>query len=155
MGDASGVILALDLATKTGWATGQRGLGVVASGTQSFVQRRYDGGGMLYLRFRKWLDDMSRLVTIREIHYEEVRRHMGVDAAHVYGGIMATLTSWCEEHEIPYRATPVATIKKHATGKGNASKGDVIAAMQAKGHTPGDDNEADALALLYCVLDER
>ncbi|MDH1428274.1 hypothetical protein N5J23_17280 [Comamonas aquatica] len=47
---------------------------------------------------------------------------------------------------------PVGTIKKHATGKGNAGKEDVIAAMRARGHAPADDNEADALALLHWAV---
>ena len=51
--------------------------------------------------------------------FEHVRRHAGTDAAHVYGGLLATLTSWCELRGIPYAAIPVGTIKKHATGKGN------------------------------------
>ena len=34
------------------------------------------------------------------------------------------------------------------TGRGNADKAAVIAAMQARGFRPADDNEADALALL-------
>ena len=47
-----------------------------------------------------------------------------------------------------------ATIKKHATGKGNAGKDAVIAAMRAAGFKPSDDNEADALALLAWALDQ-
>jgi Holliday junction resolvasome RuvABC endonuclease subunit len=43
----------------------------------------------------------------------------------------------------------VGTIKRHATGKGNAGKGEVLAAMRQRGHAPADDNEADALAILY------
>ena len=43
---------------------------------------------------------------------------------------------------------PVGTIKKHATGKGNAGKRAVLDAMRAQGHTPCDDNAADDLALL-------
>ena len=39
---------------------------------------------------------------------------------------------------------------KFITGKGNAGKQAVIAAVQALGHLPEDDNEADALAL--CIL---
>ena len=39
-------------------------------------------------------------------------------------------------------------IKKHATGKGNASKEAMLASARSKGHDPSDDNEADALALL-------
>ena len=84
-----------------------------------------------------------------------MRRHVGVDAAHAYGGFLATLTAWCEHHQIPYQGVPVGTIKKHATGKGNASKEDVIAAVQARGHDPVDDNEADALALLLWAIEQH
>jgi Holliday junction resolvasome RuvABC endonuclease subunit len=78
-----------------------------------------------------------------------------VDAAHAYGGFMAHLTAWCEHHQIPYQGVPVGTIKKHATGKGNASKDEMIAAMKALGHSPTDDNEADALALLHYALTQQ
>ena len=54
-----------------------------------------------------------------------------------------------------YQGVPVGTIKKHATGKGNAGKGDVIAAMRAKGHPVTDDNEADALALLHWAIETQ
>ena len=62
---------------------------------------------------------------------------------------MGQLTAWCEHHQIPYEGVPVGTIKKHATGKGNAGKEDMIASAQARGHNPADDNEADAIALVY------
>ena len=46
----------------------------------------------------------------------------------------------------------MGTIKKHATGKGNANKAAMIATMQALGFQPADDNEADALALLHLAM---
>jgi hypothetical protein len=49
---------------------------------------------------------------------------------------------------------PVGTIKRHATGKGNASKAEVMRAMAALRHTPVDDNDADALAILHWALDQ-
>jgi Holliday junction resolvasome RuvABC endonuclease subunit len=49
----------------------------------------------------------------------------------------------------------VGTIKKHATGKGNASKEEVITAMRAMGHAVTDDNEADALAILHWAIDTQ
>ena len=66
----------------------------------------------------------------------------------MYGGFLATLTAWAEHHEIPYEGVPVGSIKRHVTGKGNASKGAVLAAVRALGYSPADDNEADALAIL-------
>ena len=89
---------------------------------------------------------------INALYFEEVRRHVSTDAAHAYGGFLATLTAWCEHHQVPYQGVPVGTIKKHATGKGNASKDDVLSAMRALGHAPADDNEADALALLRWAI---
>ena len=59
-----------------------------------------------------------------------------------------TLSAWCEHHGIPYEGVPVGTIKRFATGKGNADKAAMVAAMKARGFNPADDNEADALALL-------
>lgn len=108
---------------------------------------------MRYLKFRREL--LDKFKAVREVWFEEVRRHEGTDAAHVYGGLMATLTSWCEENSIPYQSLPVGEIKKHITGKGNANKEAVIKAVREKGHDPVDDNEADAIAILDLVLTKK
>ena len=115
-------ILALDLGTTTGWAL--RGYdGLITTGTVNFKPGRYDGGGMRYLRFTNWLTEIDRLSgPIAAIWFEEVRRHVATDAAHVYGGLMATLTAWAELRGVPYEGVPVGTIKRHATGHGNANK---------------------------------
>ncbi|MDO9053394.1 MAG: hypothetical protein Q7U37_05630 [Gallionella sp.] len=145
-------ILALDLGTTTGWALMTRD-GSITSGTESFKPHRFEGGGMRFLRFKRWLTEIKQTSdSIDAVYFEEVRRHLGVDAAHAYGGFMAHLTAWCEHHQIPYQGVPVGTIKKHATGKGNASKDEMIAAAKVRGHSPADDNEADALALLHYAL---
>lgn len=145
-------VLALDLGAKCGWCFAEDGK-ILASGTQEFKMDRYSGGGIRFLKFRKWLDRMLER-DINLIVYEEVRNHTGASDAHAYGGYMGNLTSWCEKHEIPYDAVPVGTIKKHVTGKGNASKQMVIDAVKTRGHNPVDDNEADAIALLYTYLEE-
>jgi len=145
-------ILALDLGTTTGWALRDR-TGHITSGSESFRPQRFEGGGMRYLRFRRWISEVQESVSeIQFLYFEEVRRHVGVDAAHVYGGLLATLTAWCEHHQILYQGVPVGTIKKHATGKGNASKDEMVASARARGHAPADDNEADALALLHWAV---
>lgn len=148
-------ILCLDLATQTGWALAQHVAGQlsITSGTQSFHAGRFEGAGMRFLKFHRWLEDMHLLSGgVTTIYFEEVRRHASTDAAHAYGGFMGKLTEWCELRGVPYQGVPVQTIKKHLTHKGNASKKEVIDAVKAKGHTPQDDNEADALALLYWSL---
>ncbi len=142
-------LLCLDLGTSTGWALLNE-YGSIASGTIHFKPRRFEGGGMRYLRFKNWLTETKSVSgQIDAVYFEEVRRHAGVDAAHAYGGFLAHLTAWCEHHAIPYEGIPVGTIKRFITGKGNADKETVIAAIKQRGHNPEDDNEADALALLY------
>jgi hypothetical protein len=47
-------ILALDLGQKTGWAV-RNADGAIASGTVEFKPGRFEGGGMVFLRFRAWL----------------------------------------------------------------------------------------------------
>jgi Holliday junction resolvasome RuvABC endonuclease subunit len=83
-----------------------------------------------------------------------VRRHIGTDAAHLYGGFLATLTAWAEQRGA-YQGVPVGTIKRHATGKGNAGKDEVIASVRAKGFKPTDDNEADAIAILLWAIETK
>lgn len=145
-------ILALDLGTKTGWAIKLEN-SLIKSGTEPFNPQRFEGGGMRYLRFTKWLEDLNQLSGgINQIYFEEVRRHIGVDAAHAYGGFLAHLSSWCENRQIPYLGIPVGTIKKHITGKGNAGKAEIIGGVKKLGFDPSDDNEADALALLDLVI---
>lgn len=207
-------VLALDLGQKTGWAMDRAGK--VTSGVMAFKPGRFEGGGMVWLRFDAWLQEIRKLVgcgdggteggamgdrtgdsgvaggTRREgegegkekrrsyggddggaalkggkplggravegpleVYFEEVRRHLGTTAAHVYGGFLAALTAWCERNGVPYRGVPVGTIKLFATGKGNAGKEAVMAAVRAWGYQPVDDNEADALALLRWALAER
>ena len=149
------IIMALDLGTTTGWAI-REVQGNITSGTASFKTGRFEGGGMPFLRFKHWLTDLKNtLGVIDAVYFEEVRAHKGVDAAHKYGGFVAHLTAWCEHHGIPYSGISVGTIKKHITGKGNAPKESVIAAVKNKGFAPVDDNEADSLALLDFVLNNN
>lgn len=142
-------VLAIDLGTKCGWCVAE-GDSFIA-GTWNLAGGRFDGGGMRFLRFEQFLREA--LPGVERVAYEEVRRHMGVDAAHVYGGLQAVLTAECERQGIPYEGIPVATIKKHATGKGNAKKDAMMnAARQRWSGFNGDDNEADARWIAATVL---
>lgn len=151
----SGAILSLDLGTTTGWAIRLPG-GSIESGSTSFRPSRYDGGGMRYLRFRGWLQGIAGDAgTIAAIYFEEVRRHLGTDAAHLYGGFLATLTAWCEQQRIAYEGVPVGSIKRFIAGKGNADKRAVTDAVRSRGFRPKDDNEADAIAILLWAIETQ
>jgi Holliday junction resolvasome RuvABC endonuclease subunit len=99
---------------------------------------------MRYLRFRNYLCEILE-ENIDLVAFEEVRGHKGTDAAHIYGGLVATLSEECERRGLPYVGIPVGSVKKFATGKGNAGKGAMIeAAQEMWPGWSGDDNEADA-----------
>ncbi|KAF5269416.1 hypothetical protein FQR65_LT14972 [Abscondita terminalis] len=140
-------LLTLDLGKQTGWAILKDG--VIQSGSENFHGSRFSGGGMCFLSFSNWLNSLK---DISAVYFEEVRRHLGTDAAHCYGGFFAVLAAWCEGEKIPYKGVPVGTIKRFITGKGNASKSEVIEAVKNKGFIPQDDNEADALALMFYIM---
>lgn len=141
--------LALDLGTTTGYCVGDRRDALI-SGTWSLKPQRFESGGMRFVKFRKQLDTLHASLKLTQMWFEEVRAHKGVDAAHCYGGMMATLQAWSEDNSVPCAGVPVGVIKKHATGKGNANKEAMMAAMRDLGFDVIDDNHADAIALWLC-----
>lgn len=139
--------LSLDLGSRTGWATDD--CGILKSGFEVFLGKRHEGAGMPLLKFRRWLDRFRPLLS--EVVFESVNGHKGTFAAQYYGGLVGVLMEWCEEYNIPYRGIPVGTIKKFITGKGNASKDEVIESLKKRGFSNlVDHNEADAIAILLC-----
>lgn len=148
-------LLALDLGTQTGWCQSwidHQIARVQASGTVSFKPRSYEGAGMRFLKFKQWLDTANTL-GIDWICFEEVKqRPLSVAAGHVYGGLLATLMTWCEVHSVPYEPIPAGTIKKFWTGKGNSGKEIMIRVARERGFKPKDDNEADAIAIHHLML---
>jgi Holliday junction resolvasome RuvABC endonuclease subunit len=149
-------VLALDLGTNTGWALGsQKGKGVLLiSGVFRLKPGRFDSASMRFVRFLKQLNELADLERPDLIVFEEVRAHKGVDAAHVYGGLMAHLQVWATDRDIPFEGVSVGAIKKYATGRGNAPKDAMLEAVKSWGYRPADDNEADAIALLRLKLAE-
>lgn len=141
-------VVGIDPGTRCGWAvidedSGER----EASGCWDLGPKRHEGAGMRYVRARLRMTELLDAYRPTAVIYEEVRSHKGTSAAHVYGGIVAQLTALCEDLEVPYTAVPVGTVKKHATGKGNAGKAAMIAAAVDRWPVdPGiGSDEADAL----------
>ncbi len=116
------------------WMGGVAPLGSHRVRRNEFRPGRFEGAGMAFLRFERFLADATNASgPLGVVVFEKVRAHAGTLAAQVYGSFLAHLTAWCERHAVPYLGVPVATIKRHATGKGNASKDDVIKVVRAQG----------------------
>lgn len=142
-------ILGIDLGTRTGWAI--KANDNIASGYADFKVTRGEGGGMRFVKFRNWLNSLDEPTLVI---YEMVMRHIGTDAAHVYGGLLALLTAWCEENNIPYHGIGVSQVKKMWTGKGNAKKEAMIEEAQRRGFDVTENNQADAIAILICGMEQ-
>jgi Holliday junction resolvasome RuvABC endonuclease subunit len=143
-------ILALDLATKTGWA---HSCGV--SGVQDFSPRRGDSPGMRWLTFRAWLNRVLDFTPTDVIVYEQAH-HRGGAATHVAHSLIGMTETVAAERGIEVTNRHTASIKKHALGKGRGDKEQLMAAAKVKwpSREIADHNEADALWLLDLVSSE-
>lgn len=140
-------VVALDVATKTGWASRH------GSGVWDFAAKRDESKGMRLIRFRSKLKEMHSTDPIDVVVFERSAGR-NQSAVIVQSELHGVLKHFCEENSIPYRAYSAGEIKKHATGKGNANKSKMVeAAKERFDHLDIiDDNHADALWLYDLAL---
>jgi Holliday junction resolvasome RuvABC endonuclease subunit len=144
-------ILGLDLGAKMGWALRCRD-GKIEHGTEVFTPHAAWVPGQKWLRYRAFLSQMITDNNVNQIVYEDVKNHVGVLAAHAYGGYLAVLQMVAGQHNVELVPVGVGTIKKCWTGNGAAKKPEMIAEARKRGFLPGTDNAADALAILYWAV---
>jgi hypothetical protein len=147
-------VLALDMATTTGWAL--REGGATTHGVQLFELKRGESPGMRYIRFRRWLEEIGARADI--IVYENTVHSPGAIAREIATGFATRVHEYCATRDIDYTGVWPSTLKKWTTGKGNAKKPDMLAAAIRRGWVEPaadlDDNEVDAIALLHHALEE-
>lgn len=136
-----------------GWAAWTNGH--VESGVQDFPLGRGDSPGMRFMRLRAWLQQIIRLTSPEVVVFE--RAHMrGGFATDLLVGITTRIQEECAAQGIECEALHSATLKKFSTGSGKASKKDMIdIACRRWQLIIKDDNQADALCLLYWALEEH
>lgn len=138
-------ILALDPATKCGWAHSDG-----PSGTWDLSIRRDESAGMRLIRLSGKLCEIKKSAGVDVVVFEAARNASPKmqGALVVQATLQGVIVHWCEENGIEYRGYSPSEIKKHATGKGNASKDAMVAAARERFGSVIDDNEADAIWLL-------
>lgn len=141
------MILALDCATKTGFALVKDGK-IIESGTMDFSKRRGESNGAMFLRFRQWLSvTLQRTPGVSLLVYEQAH-HRGGAPTEVGVNMTGRVQEIGAAMGIEYVPVETRTLKKWATGKGNADKEAMIAAsVKYLGRQPEDDNEADAVLM--------
>jgi len=139
----------------------------------------YDTGPLRHVRLRHFLSVLQPdLVHFEDVKYDvplaalahiaSVEARIAATVARVVptaefiGGLKATVASWCEERCIPCQGVAITQIKQYATGRGNASKVEMIEAANRRlgaGLDPedyertGTDNIADAAFLCMMGVD--
>lgn len=142
-------ILALDMSTKTGWATNINR----TSGVQTFDVKRGESSGMRFLHCRAWLNEMINLLDCLYLIVYEHAHHRGGPATACCVGLISTVQMFAAEYGIELMAVHTGELKCWATSKGNAGKPQMIEAAKGRGWAPADDNEADAALLLEYALE--
>lgn len=159
-------VLALDVATTTGFAFGDVGLLPPAtdleiaaqggskqphSGSQRMGSKNSDNG-MVFQKYREWLEDMITLhnpdVVVFEAPYMDNRFF---NTAQRLFGMAGVTESVCAEKKVKCFSANIGRTRKYFCGTGNAKtkviKKLVQDACDLRGWTYVDDNEADALGV--------
>ncbi len=156
-------LLALDLATTTGWAVAmppyapaptpmEQEAGAAMpkrfSGSKSF--KAYAGNiGRVMDQFGIWLPELITVhqpdMIVFEAPFAGAVRN--ANTGRMLFGFCAMVEMIAYRQKIRCLECNNATVKKHATGSGRAQKVDMIKAARDRGWEPKDDNAADALWL--------
>lgn len=148
--------LGFDLGGKCGWAAmvPVEGSPHYECGLIKSKPARFHADALRFVQFEAAIVNLLDAYFPAVVYFEDVRRHVAIDAAHAYSAYRTVLLMACEKRGIPYVGIGVGTIKKSATGNGGAKKPAMIA--MAKARWPGlsivTDDVADALHVLDCGI---
>jgi Holliday junction resolvasome RuvABC endonuclease subunit len=144
-------ILALDPATKMGWA-----LSPLLSGVWDLSLKRDESMGMKFLRCRAKLNELLDNYRIRLVVYEAARNaapKMQGSLVH-QAQLQAIIIDWATTAKLESKGYSPKEIKRWATGNGNASKEIMLASARRRWPEIPilDDNQADALLLWQMAM---
>lgn len=155
------IVLALDIATRTGFAVGAPGRQPENSGSLRFVGDDHEA---IFADALKWCAGMLRTYHPHIVAWEAPiavsfkRGFTNVNTTKILYGLPAVFGATARLLGIAdVREVPVQTIRRVFLGNGRIKKAVakrlVMRECRARGWEPVDDNEADALALWSCVCD--
>lgn len=133
-----GKVVGIDPGMTTGWAH-TTDTGVIVSGSWRIDVPKYNPIHILGYRLGEFLVEHKPVLVCYE---EPVARGMAARSLNRQLGVIIYI---CELHLIPHYPVNPGTLKKHATGKGNATKEEMAEALWGKGgYIPDDHNAVDA-----------
>lgn len=142
-------VLALDLATSTGWAQRSRD-GSIATGVKLFLPHTVPGER--WMRFSAWLESWGNLDMV--VYEEPIHHHMSGAAAEIAFAFSTRVQEFCARRDIPCRAVHNWDLKGWATGKRNASKELMLTFAKSEGWKIMQNDEIDARWLLEYTINK-
>lgn len=140
-------IIALDLASKVGWASLRDDK--LEVGTWKNPTQYSASPGAFMAAFVDWFADMNRWQEMEVVAYEMSAHHRTPIQSLIAHGLITRVQEWAYRHDVKQLHVWPNTLKKFATGNGNCGKDQVIVAMRKRWNWHGKDaDEADALAVL-------
>lgn len=120
------IILAIDPGTSCGFAIGHTG-DVITSGVWQLAPARGESPGMRYIKLRSRLNEMRiAFPDLGLVVYEQpqmfLAKYRGGTATEIAYALVGIIQAWCAEVKMEHANVHAATLKKFATGKGNANK---------------------------------
>lgn len=142
-------ILAIDPGSQCGFAVIGPG-GIEVSGIWNLAPARGESPGARYLRLLGHLQEVKQAFPdLRLVAYEQAHQRGGAATEYAFG-CATHIQSWCAEHQVDHASFHSATIKKWATGKGNAPKDEMVRIGQQKFQpTTKTNDEIDALWIAH------
>lgn len=147
------IVAALDLATKTGVAVGPLG------GRPELWTRDLKSKGEAKFHATRLMHIQGlahRLIAEHHVDFIAIEKpfvaaHNNWETTLLTIGLTANVLSWAARKGVPVDIIPAQTVAKHFAGSGkmkrDEKKAAILAACQARGWDPKDDNQADAAAL--------
>ncbi len=154
-------LLALDLATITGWCDAN-GSGswdfttVLKKEKNAPIRAALPIGTKKYVRFEKTISEYlditkPRIVVIEKPFIYKSKKRRPNFISFEFAGIMKLM---CASYNILMFEYHVQHVKKFATGNGQADKDYMVASCKRYGVVPVDHNEADALHLYHLAIED-
>lgn len=152
-------VLALDLATCTGYAIGAITDGVIEHGSHR-IPKTGEDVGLYLIHHRDWLDQLIARVKPTELIFESpvlFGAKTNLATLRKLYSLAGVTEMVAFEAGLPVTEENVQTITTHFLSKGCPRTGDArkqatIAKCRERGWNPRDENDADALALLDLAL---
>ena len=142
----SGYIHGYDIGTKMGWGVldsdGER----VDSGVWDLSPAHHQSHSWRYVMLARHVRGLLKKYPPQAAFFELVEAHKGTYAAQMHGSYRGQLLSQMLHEGVNFSGVTVANVKRAATGKGRATKAQMVAAaLEQWAHGCATDDEADAL----------